>query len=245
MTKHLLWVVAVVLSGAMAFADDAQDLFDAGAESYRAGDMATAAQQFEAAARLGHVRAELQIGWHYEFGQGVGQDANAAFTWYAAAAWQGDATAEANLGTMYLFGRGTAQDIGKAIEWYQKAARQGEGRAMYQVGWMLENGYGVTQDLNKALGWYRAGANAGDEKAATAVAQLTAPRYDGGGWGSSGSSSSSSSSSGSDAPKEDWQAKWDHDTALQNSWEAGDMEAHDRIERGESSDSDKDSYGGN
>lgn len=245
MTKHLLMFAAAVLSGAMAFADDAQALFDAGADAYRGGDMATAAQQFEAAARLGHARAQLQIGWHYEFGQGVGQDMKAAFTWYAAAAKQGDATAEANLGTMYLFGRGTAQDFAKAVQWYQAAARQGEGRAMYQVGWMLENGYGVPQDMDNALAWYRAGADAGDEKAATAVAQLTAPRYTGGGWNLSGSSSSSSSSSGSDAPKEDWQAKWNHDTALQNAWEAGDMEAHDRIERGESSDSDKDNYGGN
>ena len=47
------------------------------------------------------LRAQLQIGYQYNYGEGVPASATEAVRWYAKAAAQNDATAQANLGDMY------------------------------------------------------------------------------------------------------------------------------------------------
>src|SRR6185437_6268873 len=80
--------------------------FDEGRRLYLAGQKDQAARQFLKAAEAGHPRAQLQIGYQYNYGEGVPASATEAVRWYAKAAAQNDATAQANLGDMYKRGTG-------------------------------------------------------------------------------------------------------------------------------------------
>jgi len=75
--------------------------FDEGRRLYLTGQKDQAARQFLKAAEAGHPRAQLQIGYQYNYGEGVPASATEAVRWYAKAAAQNDATAQANLGDMY------------------------------------------------------------------------------------------------------------------------------------------------
>jgi TPR repeat protein len=58
-------------------------------------------------------------------GQGVQQDAEAAFQWCSAAAEQGLPEAQLQLGDLCGTGAGTPQDRAAALFWYEKASAQG------------------------------------------------------------------------------------------------------------------------
>jgi hypothetical protein len=63
----------------------AQALMEQGGQLYRAKNYAAAVPVFLEAAKLGNAAAQLQVGWHYEFGKGVRRNLKKAFRWYLAA----------------------------------------------------------------------------------------------------------------------------------------------------------------
>ena len=69
------------------------------------------------AAERGDADAQFSLGFRYDNGLGVPQDAAQAVVWYRKAAEQGNAGAQFALGAMYATGQGTPQDYQQAYAW--------------------------------------------------------------------------------------------------------------------------------
>ena len=119
-------------------------------------------------------RAETDLGWMYQYGQGVTQNyaeslilfrkaADVKFTYSlngkAVTVQVGDARAQTNLGLMYEFGIGVAKDDREATVWFRKAADQGFAEAQNDLGNMYSSGRGVPQDDKEAVIWFRKAAD--------------------------------------------------------------------------------------
>jgi TPR repeat protein len=150
----------------------AQTLFEQGTQLYRANDYAAAVPIFLEAARLGNAAAQLQVGWHYEFGKGVRRNPSEALRWYLAAARQGNSIAQCNAGTMYEKGMGDGENWMEAAHWYVQSAKQNDVGGLYNVGRAYEFGIGVPQNRSTAISLYRKAAAKGDSKAAFAYRNL-------------------------------------------------------------------------
>jgi TPR repeat protein len=91
----------------------------------KTGDYAAAfAGYTERLAEKGDVRAQVNAGWMYYYGEGVRQDKAASLAWYRKAAGQGDVTSLFNLGYAYEHGEGVGRDMNEARIWYGKAAER-------------------------------------------------------------------------------------------------------------------------
>ncbi len=89
------------------------------------GEYATTLREFRVLAEQGLARAQYNLAFMYDNGQGVPQDHVQAVKWYRTAAEQGSARAQNNVGVMYHTGEGVLQDYAEAAKWYRKAAEQG------------------------------------------------------------------------------------------------------------------------
>jgi TPR repeat protein len=150
----------------------AQSLFVQGTQLYRAKDYSAAVPVFLEAAQLGNVRAQLQVGWHYEFGKGVPRNPSEALRWYLAAARQGNPIAQCNAGTMYENGAGVGENWMEAAHWFAASAKQNDVGGLYNLGRAYEFGIGVPQNRSNAISLYRKAAAKGDSKAAFAFRSL-------------------------------------------------------------------------
>jgi TPR repeat protein len=83
-----------------------------------------AAHWYKKAAEAGHAKAQNNLGYLYESGEGLAQDSAESLIWYTKAAEQGVVEAQHNLGFMYETGLGVQADAVKAFRWYTKAAEQ-------------------------------------------------------------------------------------------------------------------------
>jgi len=137
----------------------ADQLFQTGKNYYLARDYANAFTYFMQAARMGHVKAELQVGYHYEKAQGVAQSSQEAAAWYRKAALAGDDIAQANLAHMYEDGRGVPQSDQQAFYWYNQSTHSGNyGRAFYELARCYELGIGVRSNRQQAIALYQRAA---------------------------------------------------------------------------------------
>ena len=161
-----------------------EDMYQLG-ENYYYGkngyeqDYTKAVEWFRKSAEQGFARAQNDLGYCYQLGEGVPQDYKEAVKWYRKSAEQGYAEAQYVLGICYDSGLGVSKDINEAVKWYLKSAEQGYALAqtrleengysleasaeeMYQLG---ENYYygknGYEQDYTKAVEWYRKSAEQG------------------------------------------------------------------------------------
>lgn len=130
------------------------DVYEAGVRLYKLNRMAEAVKSFQRCAQLGHVRCQLQLGWHYENGSGVSQSFTQAASWYRSAADQNDAAAQKNLGLLYEDGKGVPENWTEAFRWYQRSAAKNYADAEYSIGRMYEFGMGVPQDRAAAIYWF-------------------------------------------------------------------------------------------
>lgn len=128
--------------------------FNEAGVAYEAGDYRKAFLLLEKSARLGHARAQYNLGVMYDNGLGVAANPKKAFDWYRKAADQGNDDAQFNMGVAYTLGIVVGKNYGKALEWYHKAAEQGQSDAQNNLGVMYDNGVGVAQDYEKAESWY-------------------------------------------------------------------------------------------
>lgn len=107
------------------------------------------------AATLGLDEAQSELGFCYQFGDGVAQDEVKGVAWYLKAAQQGHAGAQFNVSQCYQNAKGVDEDDEQYVYWLQKAAEQGLDTAQVNLGACYGNGYGVDQDEDKAIVWHQ------------------------------------------------------------------------------------------
>ncbi len=149
MKRATAFAVLLVVLAAPAWAG-----WDEGVAAYKRGDYATALREFRVLAEQGLARAQYNLAFMYDNGQGVPQDHVQAVKWYRKAAEQGAARAQNNVGVMYHTGEGVLQDYAEAAKWYRKAAEQGHASAQNNLGNMYNTGRGVTRDYVQAFMWF-------------------------------------------------------------------------------------------
>jgi hypothetical protein len=143
--------------------NDPEKCFAEGRRLYRAENMKEAVVWFLFAAQMGHARAQLQIGWHYEMGLGVRRNFASAANWYRQSAEQGDGQGMSNLGTLYESGLGVGEDWVEAARWYGLGAEKGNAQAWVHLAQAYRYGLGVGQDRGRAIGCYRRAVALGDK----------------------------------------------------------------------------------
>jgi len=116
-------------------------------------------------AEQGNATAQTNLGFMYDFGEGVPENDAEAVKWYRLAAEQGDVTAQFNLGVTYDNGRGVPENDAEAVKWYRLAAEQGYDLAQFNLGAMYDNGEGVPQNDIRAYVWLSVAAAQGHEAA--------------------------------------------------------------------------------
>lgn len=109
------------------------------------------------AAQNGDAKAQYNLGVNYEYGFGVEQDMNQAFSWYKKAADQGEPFAQVNLANMYFneLCACTPKNTSLAISLYKKAASQNNAQAQFNLGQIYYHGWGVKKDIGLAKTWYQ------------------------------------------------------------------------------------------
>src|SRR5438105_134448 len=101
LARVVLFVVALGMRlGAVVQKEPADDTFQQGIVKFQAGDKAAAVKLFMAAARAGNSKANVQMGWCYEFGEGVRQDLSLAAQLYRVGAELGNSRGQKNLGSL-------------------------------------------------------------------------------------------------------------------------------------------------
>jgi Sel1 repeat len=106
--------------------DANQPDYNAGQSAYATGRFVEALRIWRPLAESGDPRAAFGLGLLYDLGEGVGQDAAAAYVWYRTAAEAGVVAAEFNIAVMCDSGVGTARNAAEAAVWYGKAAVLGD-----------------------------------------------------------------------------------------------------------------------
>ncbi len=152
------------------------DSNDPGQSAYANGRFIDALRIWRPRAEQGDARAAFGLGLLYDLGEGVGQDAAAAYGWYRRAAEAGHVLAEFNLGVMCDSGTGAARNATEAALWYARAAAHGYARAEYNLAQLYEAGEGVPRNLDMAASWYAAAAAHGLSAAAHKVESLREDR---------------------------------------------------------------------
>jgi hypothetical protein len=143
-----------------------------GQSAYAAGRFVDALRIWRPRAEQGDVRAAFGLGLLYDLGEGVGQDAAAAYSWYRRAAEAGYVLAEFNLAVMCDSGTGTERNPAEAALWYARAAAHGYARAEYDLAQLYQAGEGVPRNLDMAARWYAVAASHGLSAAALKLASL-------------------------------------------------------------------------
>jgi TPR repeat protein len=141
-------------------------------EARAAGEDATAADRFEAAADLGHAAAAYELGLAYQNGKGRPIDLASAAKWVGLAADRGDARALYLVGVSYALGEGVEQDDEAATAYFGEAAVRGHSYAQYLLAEAFANGRGVEQDPDWAMIWYGKAARQGHNDAQFAYGAL-------------------------------------------------------------------------
>lgn len=99
--------------------------FDDGWSAYDAGNYRRAVAIWTALAEQGHRNAQVNLGFLYDYGNGVERDSLAAARWYRAAAVQRSAIGQYNLALLIDEGRAEPLPGRSARYWLQQAAAQG------------------------------------------------------------------------------------------------------------------------
>ncbi|MGC2196093.1 MAG: SEL1-like repeat protein [Terriglobales bacterium] len=130
---------------------------------------ATEISALQKAAEAGDPQAEFGLAQACDYGNGIAQNDQAAFSWYRKSAEQGYAPAQNAVGLMYRAGRGVESSKEQAVEWYRKAAKQKNAKAMFNLGTAYYNGDGVAINDISAFAWFVLAEHYGSEPAHDAV----------------------------------------------------------------------------
>ncbi|RIA97015.1 hypothetical protein C1645_814678 [Glomus cerebriforme] len=105
--------------------------------------------------------AQYNLGYCYQYGQGVNQDSNKAFEWYSKSANNGSSKGQNNLGFCYINGFGIDKNYNKAFDNFLKSAMNGYDLGQNNLGFCYENGLGTYKNYFEAFEWYSKSANNG------------------------------------------------------------------------------------
>ena len=136
------------------------------ADSYSSGqkylnvNLNKAIKFYKKASELGNSDAQINLGYHYEKGNGVGKNLDEARALYEQASNQDNAQAINNLALFYKFGKGGLKtSLKKSFELFLKAASLGNDYAQNNLGKMYYKGVYVDKDYSEALAWFEKAAN--------------------------------------------------------------------------------------
>jgi hypothetical protein len=115
-------------------------------------------------ANEGSLADQMNLGYMYLYGtNGVEQNFENSFKYYAMAADQNDPIALNNLGSLYFNGIGTKQNHGKALELFSKSADLGNDNAATNLAFILLTGGAKDEVRNrKAVELFQKAADAGN-----------------------------------------------------------------------------------
>lgn len=113
-----------------------------------------AVEALRVAAEAGVPRAQYNLGYCYQVGEGVIKDEAVANNWYMKAALQGHVDAQFKLGYSFEVGRGTEIDDKESYRWYHQAALNGDVVSQYRVAVRLRDGVGVQRDPVLSYSWF-------------------------------------------------------------------------------------------
>jgi len=100
-------------------------------EADAAGNLAESARLYREASDAGHARATALLGYAYEYGRGVEQNADTAFALFSRAAAAGDVQGKFSLAWAFNNGKGTPSDPRRSGELFLEVLRSGENSAFY------------------------------------------------------------------------------------------------------------------
>ena len=157
--NRITLTLATVLS--LAFTHVSAQDFNKGLEAAKAGDFATAIEEFLPLAEKNHAKSQEMLGLIFEQGLGVQINYTKAFKWTQLAAQQGLPDAQNRLGGLYLRGLGVPENRREAMKWYQLSSDQGHLAALTNQGVI----YLLSENLEKAAEIYKLSASRGDTRA--------------------------------------------------------------------------------
>jgi TPR repeat protein len=108
----------------------AESLFIRADKADDAGDFRSAFRLMLAAAKLGDVGAQVNVGNYYDAGKGVRRNLSAALYWYKRAYRRGCSSAASNIGVLWR----NERNLPRALEWFERAARLGDDEANLEIG---------------------------------------------------------------------------------------------------------------
>lgn len=117
------------------------------------------------AAKLGHLEAQVSVGYSYSSGEGTGRNPRMAAYWYKKAADAGDELGAFNYGFCLDAGYGVKPDPKRAAVYYRRAARHGNSLAMFNLALLHESGNGVSKSTRSAQRLFQKCAETGNPDA--------------------------------------------------------------------------------
>ena len=156
----------------LADQDDADSQFMLGWILYRAEgveqDWERAVYWYARAAAQDHGGALRNLGFHYQVGKGVPQNAASALAYTERAAREHeDPVAQYNLGLHYQNGWAVGKDAERAIHWFHQSAQAGYVAAQFAVSQAYRFGAGDSSDPVQEYFWLCLAAGGGSEPAIT------------------------------------------------------------------------------
>ena len=162
-------VLLLPLAGVRA--DSAQTLEDA-RSAYERGDYSAAYEGFLSLAETGNLDAQFELGYIYDFGEGVAENDSEAVKWWHRAAEQDHRPSQLMLGIKYRSGAGIPHDYTLARRWLRRAAAEGDGLAAKHLGYMHLLGEGVTRSPAAAVNWLGRAAARGEAEAQFEIGRM-------------------------------------------------------------------------
>lgn len=132
-------------------------------------DKAAGYEHCLAAAGMGNIQAQTNLGVMLIQGEGVAADPEAGLVWLCRAADAGDTGAQFNAATLLSAGKVVEKDQERAAGYYRMAAEAGYFPAQARLGFCYRNGFGVAKDRQQAYLWLTLAAQHG---AGTAIGML-------------------------------------------------------------------------
>ncbi|MGL6208401.1 MAG: tetratricopeptide repeat protein, partial [Paracoccaceae bacterium] len=132
----VLWT-ALILAPIPTMADVATGL-----AAFEKGDIAAAAQAFQAAFDAGDADGAFYLGRMFETGQGATQNTAQAIALYKTAVEGGSALAMNRMGLLHLEGNGVIRDFAEGAELLCRAADLRDADAQFNCGILLTEGRG-------------------------------------------------------------------------------------------------------
>jgi len=158
---------ALTVTTPPAFADVSDGL-----AALDAGDIASAASQFQDGFAAGDADGAFYLGRLFEFGLGTDADITRAANLYAAGAEAGSVLAMNRLALMYLDGSVLLRDYAEAARLFCASAELGDVTGQLNCGLMYQVGRGVTADAGEAMRYLELAATQDNIAAQNVLGQM-------------------------------------------------------------------------